>query len=363
MTRKSFSRRHAFATTVLCGGLAWLVFCAAPVSAYTPESPEVKAMVASAYKFLETANDTHQNEFGGECLIGLAFVKKGKGDEHPQVAKAVNKVRQVLAGELHPHAQYSAAIACIFLCELDVQKYRPEIDKLLGYLLQVQRAGGGWTYADYGSGDVSQTQYGVLALWTADKHGLNVSGEAAERVAGWLTRVQDVGGGWPYQGDDRGARVNQSGVTLSVSAAGLSSVYICADILGIINSSGERVTNSDLPPALRLVADEKDKGRDKRGGTKARPAIQRAMTDGDRWFDQNFSIVFPTYQQYYLYALERYKSFKEFADGKDEAEPKWYNEGVELLKKSQGGNGNWESGCGAGVDTVLAVFLRAARRL
>jgi hypothetical protein len=94
-------------------------------------------------------------------------------------------------------------------------------------------------------------------------------------------------------------------------------------------------------------------------------ALRRAMNDGDAWFSANFNIRATEYQHYYMYALERYLSFRELAEGSREAEPAWYNQGVTHLGSTQAANGSWQS-CEAGpvIDTAFAVLflLRSTKR-
>ena len=68
---------------------ALLFLTAGSAAAYTPESPEVRAMVDRAYKYL--ASDATHHEQGGYYLVALTFVKDGKGESHPVVAKAVQR--------------------------------------------------------------------------------------------------------------------------------------------------------------------------------------------------------------------------------------------------------------------------------
>ena len=51
------------------------------------------------------------------------------------------------------------------------------------------------------------------------------------------------------------------------------------------------------------------------------------------WMDKNYAIDIGPKCYYYLYALERYKSFQELFEGKSEEEPKWYNDGYQFLAK------------------------------
>ena len=70
-------------------GVAMLCVVASSRSAdaVTPDSPEVKAVLDKAFKFLETAND---GRLGAKCLVGLTFIKRGERESHPQIKAAVD---------------------------------------------------------------------------------------------------------------------------------------------------------------------------------------------------------------------------------------------------------------------------------
>jgi len=335
-------------------------------AAYTTNSPEVREMVARAMKFLENG---HHEELGGDCLVGLVWVKDGKGENHPAVAKAVKRCRDAIAAgdvtDRGSQAMYSTGMALIFLCELDPVKYRREIDFLFSFMLKRQMPGGGWSYPSYNTGDTSQTQYAVLSLWTAKNAGLEVPIEAVDRVAGWLLRTQDPAGGYGYQGNDSmgNGRTMQSGVTLSLTAAGLGSLYIAAEVAGVTAAGPTGNQATGLPPALRLVPVEGPAGakRPEPRNSKLSPAVlQQAWGLGNRFFDGNFRIGgdYP-FQAYYMYALERYMGFRELAEGTDEKEPKWYNDGVQLLMKSQKNDGSFglPGHHDATIDTCFGVLF------
>ena len=60
---------------------------------------------------------------------------------------------------------------------------------------------------------------------------------------------------------------------------------------------------------------------------------------------------------YYLYGLERYKSFQEAMEGIEDLSPKWYNDGYEFLAKSQAADGSWSGYCGPECDTAFSVLF------
>jgi hypothetical protein len=334
--------------------------------ALTPESPEVKAAIDKGVKFLETSDD---QRLGGKCLIAMVFLKKGFKDDHPKVAAAVEACKatcQKVAAEIKEDV-YSTGIAIIFLCECDASKYRPEIVKLMESLELRQRKEGAWGYPPGGahphSGDTSMTQYAVLATWSAYRNGIEVSQESVERVCNWLLRTQDPSGAFGYQGVDPGegnfTRVQQSEIRNSLCAAGAGSLYICADILRFKTIAvADDKAASDLPPAFELVDDDKKKI-DKGPVTERVPSkvMMRGLADANGWMARNYKIDQGGWNHYYLYALERYQSFRELADNIKEEEPKWYNDGARLLIKTQGETGFWNSNSGDAVDTSFSVLF------
>ncbi len=316
------------------------------VRAYTPESPEVKQMIQRGLKYLETSD---QPALGAKCLIGLAYFKNDYPADHPQIVAAVEACRQACTGS---EAQvddsgtiYSPAIAAIYLCELDPQKYRSEIDKLMKLLLKAQQSGGAWGYSNEPQqGDTSQTQYGVLSLWTAHHAGYKVPLPAIENVCIWLMRTQDVNGGFAYKPQLAGGRIQQGDTTLSLTAAGLGSLYVTSDLLGI-TAAKEAEPDTGLPPALKVVQDEDPKSAGgKRTNRVDATALRRAQADGMRWLAQNYRIDPPEWRSYYMYGLERCQSFRELVEGSTEEEPTWYNDGVRFLQKTQLADGSWFDG-------------------
>jgi len=92
--------------------------------------------------------------------------------------------------------------------------------------------------------------------------------------------------------------------------------------------------------------------------------IRKVQARGDKWVRENAEIDPTTWTYYYLYALERYESFREASLGKPPKEPLWYNEGVRFLADKQNDSGSWKSNAGEVVDTAFAVLflLRSTKK-
>ncbi len=179
---------------------------------------------------------------------------------------------------------------------------------------------------------------------------------SVERAMQWLFRVQAEDGGFPYKPGDP--------VSLSMSAAGLGSVYVGAHLLGfgVQGPNAKEEGKTSLPPALQPVGAKKKTTtfQTLRPQTINAEMVRRATSAGNAWFDKNFSCENSDtrWTFYCLYGLERYKSFMEAVEGKAEDEPAWYNAGVEFLKNTQAKDGSWDRGMiGKAADTAFAVLF------
>lgn len=350
------------ATAAAILAACWASVPARDGSAYNPESPDVVQMINRALGYLQNAQ--HES-VGGTCLIGLAFFKTGAVG-HPKVQEALQKAHQlaeiVKRDGVGEHC-YNEATACIFMCEVDPDGHRGDIEALLGGLLKRQTADGMWTYRSAPSADTSQTQYGMLAIWTAHTVGLTAQVAPVERATHWLMRTQSTDGGFAYRPNDprNSTPQLQQGATHSMSAAGLGASYVAAHLFGIGKREPE-TKDEKLPSALQKVNQPK-----KKDFVYLKPqsvdvaALRRTLALGDGWFDAKFKAENTDdmrFTYYYLYGLERYKSFKEIVDGDAEEEPAWYNAVVEWLKTKQQPSGAWEAGfIGVPVDTSFGVLF------
>lgn len=323
-------------------------------AAVTPDSPEVRKVLDKAFAYMNTAAE---GRLGGKCLIGLAFLKDGKDESHAKIAEAVTACKNATKVDAEQISAdiYSTGIAIIFLCSLDPSKYSAEIQKLRDSLEARQKSHGGWGYADKPTGDTSMTQYAVLAYWEMSKVGYQPRLESTERVANWLLKTQDPGGNWGYQGKEAEGRigfdlVKQDSARPGMTAAGLGATYMVSDMLGL----GEVVATQDasLPPSVRAIRQAQPQQARTRKVDVRR--VRQAQDRGREWMKKNYAIDVPNFPYYYLYALERYQSFLEAAEGKFLKEPRWYNEGYGWLKKGQQEDGSWHDT--DGLDAVNTAF-------
>ncbi|HVX11854.1 MAG TPA: hypothetical protein VHC22_11785 [Pirellulales bacterium] len=338
--------------------------------AVTPESPEVKKVVAKAIPYLETAIQGHyQNHPGARALVAMCMLKHyGKeGKNHAKVKDAVDYIRECLAKNSMTKEQliYNVGICQIFLLDLDsddtlgVQgEYRTEMENLLKLLLAAQKPNGGFGYPYAMTGDTSMTQYAALCMWASQIAGIPVESKHFDELLNWLLRTQDPSGGYGYQGVDPGSfsLVAQQDVKPSLSAAGLASVCICAESLKLFRT--EEVDRTGPSQLTRVV-----KAVEKPATSIEPPRVTETLRRGHGWFSANYTPDYkmspPMNTAYYMYAFERYKAFLSLVMPKEKDDGKWYDDGFNYLSKEQAPNGSWDIGHSehAVVDTAFCVLF------
>ena len=349
--------------------LFWVaVYPSRIASALTPESPKVKEAVRKAVEFLES-EAAKDDRVGARALVGLVMLKNRADAKHPRVFEAVTAIQNAVKDRKPIDVNldiYSTGLSIIFLVALNPSAYSSEIVCLLDSLRLRQKKHGGWGYPEKRTGDTSMTQYGVLSAWEARQAGFRTSQKSIESVSGWLMSTQDPSGAFGYQGTvaKSNALVKQSDVRHSMAAAGIGSLFICADLLGFLPHTEKR--DEDLPSALKPVKEEPPKDTPKSEAKVDARRLKAAQVRGNHWMTAHYDIDPKEWTYYYLYALERYQSFRELAEGKPEKEPKWYTDGAQFLIDNQQDDGSWQVEGQAGItaDTAFATLflLRSSKK-
>lgn len=217
----------------------------------------------------------------------------------------------------------------------------------VNYLIRTQGRHGGWNYRGGGNQararyDLSNTQLAILGLRDAALAGIEGIPVATwKRTQDLYLRVQLADGSWNYGEHNAGIGNDTPGYG-SMTAAGLASIYITADML--MPGGGCPCTKGHSRPV---------------GAT-----VERPMGAALMWLERNFSARSNPrsprdpdwYHYYWLYGLERvglasgHMYFGRY---------NWYREGAKLLVASQGADGSWGSDLS---DTCFAaLFLHKGR--
>ncbi|MFN7730596.1 MAG: hypothetical protein ACK5OB_01750 [Pirellula sp.] len=354
-------------------GFAWMVLTGLPSVAvraenYYPDHPVVRTLVERGIGYLSKTTVKGQSTFpdvGIEMLIGYTIYKVEGDPDHPAVVRGVaaakNYIDSITAarGNFDSKAVYHIAMASMTLATVDVDGYSQQLIKARDFILRIQQTTGGFGYIDGShkdtSGDISQTQYILLSLWTMSQLGIEVPEDRVVRTLAYLAEAQIKNasapsfGGWPYQFEPGGSHPETT--TNSLTAAGLSSVLIAGDILGVYRNRLAEADEEDglIPPAFKRVLAEADKP--KRGGNIDRSKLD-ALVNSGLVYNQKNPYNRTSWHYYYLYSLERFESFLEIAARKQNKSPAWYNSEVDRLKTAQAGDGSW-GGEGADADAIL----------
>ena len=302
-------------------------------------------------EWIEPAQNGHP--LGMTALAGLALLENGVGRE----AREISKAREIVASLARESDQtYDLALAILFLARCQ-QTRTGDADALieaLGRRLGQGDHDGIWDYsvprdtdepapratrsrrgerrksgrvnrASSGAGDNSNTQFALLGLWAAGRHGFD-SDANLESIDGHFRSTQLRDGRWGY-------RVGMGG-TEAMSCAGLMGLAIAAARPGLAERQTARARGA------ALAAD---------------PAFQsalRAVGEDARRASEQSDI-------YYLWSLERVcvALGLRSLDGFD-----WYARGAQILVDRQERDGGWpHDRWGRLPSTCLALlFLRKA---
>lgn len=171
---------------------------------------------------------------------------------------------------------------------------------------------GGWRYGPGGDGDLSATQFALLALRAASQAGYPVEKVAKDTwrdAANYVMKCQRPDGGFTYQ-------VSSGKPTGSMTGCGVGCLLICKEQMELARS---RDPDAHAPSSK----------------------IDDAIRKGMDWLDKNFVAnqnPGGKHHYYYLYGVERVGDLagrKEF-NGKD-----WYVRGAEFLLNNQHADGKW----------------------
>jgi VWFA-related protein len=326
-----------------------------------PDDQQIASTIARGVGFLKERQSArgHWDEpaqldhrLGVTALAGLALLENGVAREAPGISRARELVAELAVAS---DQTYDLALAILFLARCQ-QGRRGESDVLiqaLGRRLARGDHDGMWTYnvprggeeTEVGSsgsrrrtgraaprrvpmfagiGDNSNTQFALLGLWAAGRHGYDSDG-SLESIDQHFRGSQLGDGHWGY-------RLGMQGSD-SMSCAGLMGLAIAASRPSLAERQTARARGAALAADPAFVAALKAVGQDAREAN-------------------------PQSEIYYLWSLERVcvALGLRSLDGFD-----WYAQGARILIDRQQDDGSWSDRWGTVPATSLALlFLRKA---
>jgi len=318
--------------------------------AHADIAPEqVRTAIDRAVGFLERSQNPsgawsdHPAYSGGiTALCTLALLNAGVGVDDERIQKSLRILRNQ-----PPSQTYVVSLQIMVLCAAEPQKDLLLIRRLAKWLedtqIQTGDRKGAWSYPGVGSGDPSNSQFALLALYEAERVGIKVNDKTWRQALQYWQQTQNADGSWAYQRNGPG--------TGSMTCAGITSLIIAS---GELNRGDAQVVNDVVQCCGEQTSNE-------------------AIENGLHWLERNFTVHANPSQGltgvgnllYYLYGLERVgrMSARRFIGEHD-----WYREGTDMLVRNQDplsgfwrGTGNAENNPLIGTSFAL-LFLSKGRR-
>lgn len=322
-----------------------------------PAADEVAQAIAKGVRYLKSQQqqqghwNAHKKPRGATALALLTLLKVGVSPGDPTIRKGFAYINYNL-----PDTTYGVSLLVMALAAYQ----RPADSKVKRTLSAHGRklllwgtkwlikswSGSYWGYKKHsGGGDMSNTQFAVMALWSAARSGARVPSKLWYRLLKFLLTQQQTTGppvktigaryrqakykklyqgnfqarGWGYTGPDN--------VRGSMVAAGISCMLIA----------------------------ERGALRDPSFNRKLRQNAKKSIADGLAWLAHHFSVASnpqgSSWLYYYLYGLERVGQLAniDFIGKHD-----WYQEGAAFLLRKQKPSGAWNNNI---VDTCFALLF------
>ncbi len=298
---------------------------------------------------------SEDRDHGQTALVTLALLYAGESPQSPAVLRAVNKLKQT-----EMETTYARALRAAVYAQLPLKQVRPQLDADRKWLARVRGFNGIYTYggaAGDGSGDLSNSQYGVLGTWYCAEAGLEVPYEYWSKVESAWLRAASPDGGFGYSPYD-GSRSYAS-----MTAAGLATLYITRDYMHGHEAAdvSKIISNPTTHPTLS------------RNG-KRDPAVvlQRAQN----WLAHNFSVEYnagldtdldellpaPSGGRWVHYMLFGYERVGEASGFTHFGNHVWFTEGAKFLLATQQEDGSWSGSLPGNIDTAYALLFLSRGR-
>jgi hypothetical protein len=258
---------------------------------------------------------------GVTALCTLALLEAGVPPDDPTIQKSLEYLR----GLGRPTMVYSTSLQTMVFCAAEPEKDILLIKRNAQWLIGVQNTGevnkGAWAYSDRsGNGDKSNSQFALLALYEAERAGVEVSERTWRLAQQYWQREQRPDGSWGYFATQAS--------TGSMTAAGVASLVISSGQLG----GGDAQVVDD---AVHCCQPQEDV-----------PQIESGLN----WLGTHFTVesnpgsasvgggVARGWLFYYLYGLER---VGRMTGNRFIGKADWYRQGAEFLVNTQGELGQW----------------------
>ncbi len=320
-----------------------------PVRGQAVTADSVRRSITRGVAFLKSKQNDRTGSWNGyedypeglTSLVTLALLSAGEDVRSPHIQRALAQVRAVG----RPVQVYSTALRTMVLCMAEPEKDRLAIEENVRWLEAIQTKSGtysgAWSYGRNTREDNSNTQFALLALYEAQRIGIDVEPAIWERSQRHFRLSQRDNGSWAYF-NHPAAPIPGTG---SMTCAAVCSLVICNEAL---RYSGVK----DQTKVVCCGDSEED----------------AAIGQGLRWLGRFPLTGNPgsgSYVMYFLYGIERTGRLtgQRFLGDHD-----WYREGAKfLLRRQDSLKGFWRGDGPVEQDLLVAssfaiLFLAKGRR-
>ena len=294
---------------------------------------DVRQSVDRAIAYLKREQKPRGNwrAYGGQnggvtALCTLAMLEAGVPADDPKIALALDYLRTV-----EPEKTYTVSLQTMVFARATPKRDNPLIARNVRWLERTQVSEGdmrgSWSYSGGGRiGDPSNAQFAILALYEAERAGVDVNSTTWRMALGYWQRRPRFQGAWNYRGG--------SPFTGSMTCAAIASIVIAQ---GQTTAGDARISGGKVLCCQPHQQDD-------------------LVEEGLRWLGNHFQVELnPTsgnredanvqqiWHRYYLYGVERVGRItgRRFFVGK-KGKYDWYREGATYLVNNQNKlNGHW----------------------
>ena len=344
--------------------ILWLIVLAllTGLAAQYPDQDRINQAIAAGVSYLESQQrssgnwDAYGRSSGATALALLALMKSGVSPQNRMVRRGLAYIYRYLPQETYERSLLIMALEAAY----GQPQHPPMPQKIKNWMritineLLACWSGGYWSYRGNAQGDLSNTQFAVLALNSAIRCGFKVPDRLWTRLLRFLLAVQQKSG--PRVGIVAGRKgENNQGYEYCYASdyrargwgytrcGGIRGSMVCAGISSLLIARNQLQQRKLLSEA-------------------AQKTVQKAIDEGLGWLAYHFTVEqnpkAPRHQRwhlYYLYGLERVGRLGGYERiGTHD----WYREGAKYLVNNQNGNGSWQAQQGSRVvDTCFALLF------
>ncbi len=360
----------AWLTAITLAGYSFITPCEAAIK--STKVPRFDAAVAKSVAYIKAnQKDITERE---TTLVAYALMKAGVPESDPIVAEGIKIAHERATAGAYGSVGYDhiyiAGVDAMLLADVaDPGLHFQQLQSIANYVQSTQRGDGSWSDTPAAPGDVSMTQYGVLALWAAQRVGCKVSAGAFDNAASFFARGRNSDGGWGYRpGTTAGVGGGQS--THNMTLAGAGSMAVARTLLHGPRGGKKEQPVEDKGKYAALGVEKVNANADLPGkngtafpGYNAKngaSSLDDAVTRGMGWNQARYAVVSPMqhHKIYFYYTLERASALADLPDG-------WYTAYGDGLLTLMDKDGAYPTTASKMVGTSFAIlyFMRSTQQI